>query len=54
MESIKCTEIVLLQDVQNVIEFCREYGMLSDEQYENFEVQLSENSIADYLGFQSM
>ena len=51
MESIKCVEIAPMQDVQN-IEFCRKYGMLSEGHFKDCgEMELSEKSIADYLGF---
>ena len=40
---MKCTEIAYLQDLQNVIDTSRKYGMLSGEQLtDSREVELSE------------
>ena len=52
MESNEYTETAFLQDLQNITEFCRKYGMLSGEHFKGcVQVELSEKSIADYLGF---
>ena len=46
MESIKCIEIASVQDVQNVIEFCRKYGMLLGEHFKDCEeMELSEKTL---------
>ena len=41
-----------MQDVQNVNEFYRKYRMLLGKQFKDCaEMELSEKSIADYIGF---
>ena len=52
MESSKYPEIAALADVQKGFEFCRNYGILSDNYFEDCgKVKLGDKTIVDYLGF---
>ena len=49
IKSMRYTEIAVSENMQKDNEFCRKYGILSNEQFKD--VQLSDKIIADYSGF---